>query len=451
MAWIQRRPYAPLKVAAFGVVAFVGVACVALLLPRRPSTTEQAIEAKLTELRNRGVPLTPDEVAKLLPDPDPDYDAGTLLAKAIELSRRDSDSVADLPLLGDGQLPKRGEPIPEPMMEAIGSHLSDGVAMEAIPECLDGVRFSLKWNSGSTNPPAHPRFLEIRDLIQTLMLQAIHEAESGNSIGACEALRKGFQIAWTMNDDDLTMTMLRVACANAMCDASEQVLNRIRLTAAQLMELERQIVPERIGDFRNAFVGERVVRLMWFDEERKQYGKRNLRARFTEIVQTLRRKEPPKYRDEDRLLFLNSMDARERALSLPVAICLSTNSSIETEYWQKVKSVAGGENGGLLCGTAIKRAFETRTRLMVLKSVLAIERYRLSNSGATPSRLDDLVSHYLPVVPTDLFHEQPLKYEKRGTGYIVYSIGADGKDNGGKEPAQPSEPEGYDLTVIIEQ
>jgi len=445
---VQRFRYrCSVVVVTISVVASIATA---YLLPRKPSAVEQTIDAKLADLRSRGVPLTPAEIAKILPDPDPDHDARNLLAKATELSQRKSDS-SDLPLLGDGQLPKRGEPIPEPVMDAMRGHLADGAAMEAIPECLDGVRFSLKWNSGSTNPPAHPRFLEIRDLIQTLMLQAIYEAESSNSTRACEALRKGFGIAWSLNDDDLFMTMMRVACADAMCDAAEQVLNRIQLRAAELKELERQIALERIGDFRNAFVGERVERLIWFDEERKQYSRRNLKARFKEIAQVLSRRAQPRYRDEDRLLFLRSMDARARALSLPIAMCLHTNLSIETEYWQKVKSIAGGEHGGFLCGTSLKRAFETRARLVALKSALAVQRYRLSNSGALPSSLADLIPEYVPALPTDLFDDQPLRYEKRDAGYVIYSIGADGKDDGGKEPAQPPEPEGYDVTVILER
>jgi hypothetical protein len=323
--------------------------------------------------------------------------------------------------------------------------------MKAIPECLDGVRFSMKWNSGNTNLPVYPKFFEIRDLIQTLMLQAIYGAASSNSTRACEALRKGFGIAWSMNDDDLFMAMMRVACAGAMCDAAEQVLSRIQLTAAELKELERQIAPDRIGDLRNAFVGERVERLIWFDEERKRYGNRNLKARFKELAQVLSRRAQPKYRDEDRLLFLGSMEAREQALSLPIAVCLHTNLGIETEYWQKVKSVAGGEHGGFLCGTSLKRTFETRARLIALKSVLAVQRYRLSNSDALPSSLADLVPDYLPALPTDLFDDQPLRYERRDAGYVIYSIGADGTDDGGKEPAQPPESNGYDVTFIVEQ
>jgi hypothetical protein len=451
VACLHQQRYSTSKALAIGVAAIFAAAGMAFLASPGPSETERTIAAKLAELRGRGVPLTPAEIARVLPDPDPDHDAKILLAKALELAKPNTDSAADLPLLGDGQLPKRGESIPDPVMNAMRLHLAEGAVMNAVPECLDGVRFSMKWNSGSTNPPLHPKFIEIRNLIQTLMLQAIYEAENSNSTRACEALRKGFAVAWTMNDDDLYLTMMRTGSAGAMCIATEQVLNRIQLTATELTELEHQIVPERIGDFRNAFMGERVVRLKWFDEERKQYGQRDLKARFKEIAQVLSRRSQPKYRDEDRLLFLKSMEARERALSLPVVSCLHTNSSIENEYWQKVKSVAGGENGGLLCSSALKTAFETRARLTALISVLATERYRLSHSGALPSGLADLVLDSLPALPMDPFDDQPLRYEKRDAGYVIYSIGADGRDDGGKEPAHPPESQGYDVTVIVER
>jgi hypothetical protein len=52
----------------------------------------------------------------------------------------------------------------------------------------------------------------------------------------------------------------------------------------------------------------------------------------------------------------------------------------------------------------------------------------------------------------DSFDDQPLRYRKLARGYLVYSIGSDLKDDGGKEkPAGASGIEGYDITFRIER
>jgi hypothetical protein len=43
------------------------------------------------------------------------------------------------------------------------------------------------------------------------------------------------------------------------------------------------------------------------------------------------------------------------------------------------------------------------------------------------------VPTYLAAVPTDPFDGQPLRYKKLAKGYIVYSVGENGKDDGGDQ------------------
>jgi hypothetical protein len=52
--------------------------------------------------------------------------------------------------------------------------------------------------------------------------------------------------------------------------------------------------------------------------------------------------------------------------------------------------------------------------------------------GRYPARLDDLVPTYIKAVPVDLFSGKPLIYGLSGKGYLLYSVGANGKDDGGR-------------------
>ncbi len=71
------------------------------------------------------------------------------------------------------------------------------------------------------------------------------------------------------------------------------------------------------------------------------------------------------------------------------------------------------------------------TKMRLLICDLAIRAYSLQR-GRKPAKLDDLVPDYLPEVPKDPFSGKELVYRVTPTGYLLYSVGVDGKDDGGK-------------------
>ena len=53
------------------------------------------------------------------------------------------------------------------------------------------------------------------------------------------------------------------------------------------------------------------------------------------------------------------------------------------------------------------------------------------NTGRTPGALSELMPAYLDTVPLDPFGAEPLRYVADATAYSVYSVGLNGKDDGG--------------------
>jgi len=64
-----------------------------------------------------------------------------------------------------------------------------------------------------------------------------------------------------------------------------------------------------------------------------------------------------------------------------------------------------------------------------------------------PAKLMDLVPRYIGAIPKDQFSGQELHYAREGAGYLLYSVGPNGVDDGGR--GLDSIPEGDDIVVRV--
>lgn len=63
-------------------------------------------------------------------------------------------------------------------------------------------------------------------------------------------------------------------------------------------------------------------------------------------------------------------------------------------------------------------------------TAIAVTQYRLDH-GDMPRRLSDLIPAYLDQLPRDPFNGEPLRLVIKSNNWVVYSVGPDGKDDGG--------------------
>jgi hypothetical protein len=83
-----------------------------------------------------------------------------------------------------------------------------------------------------------------------------------------------------------------------------------------------------------------------------------------------------------------------------------------------------------------------------LHVAFALAAFQRAN-GHYPRTLEMLVPTYLPSLPPDLFNDRPLIYRPLGEGCMVYSVGVNGKDDGGR--SYDDDPPGDDLVVRLGQ
>jgi hypothetical protein len=65
--------------------------------------------------------------------------------------------------------------------------------------------------------------------------------------------------------------------------------------------------------------------------------------------------------------------------------------------------------------------------------------------GRYPNKLQYLAPKYMPAVPLDRFSGRDLVYRREGSGYVLYSVGRNLRDDGGKTADDGA---GFDDIVI---
>jgi len=76
----------------------------------------------------------------------------------------------------------------------------------------------------------------------------------------------------------------------------------------------------------------------------------------------------------------------------------------------------------------VQDAANTRQSLAQLAAALAVYR---ADHGDYPEALEDLVPDIIPTLPTDLYLAKPFIYKRDADGYLLYSTGENGFDDGG--------------------
>jgi len=149
------------------------------------------------------------------------------------------------------------------------------------------------------------------------------------------------------------------------------------------------------------------------------------------------------------LLLLNVFDERQATQSLAGLERLKKIEQLDVYYFTNLSS-SMGEMMAARWSKPVRAAIETRGKLENVRTAVAVERYRRAHGGEIPASLASLVPDYLPALPRDPMDNQPLRFKKLPRGYVVYSIGADGVDNGGIERTNQYTFTNNDVTLTVE-
>ena len=100
------------------------------------------------------------------------------------------------------------------------------------------------------------------------------------------------------------------------------------------------------------------------------------------------------------------------------------------------------------CMAARKAEDIATMRFELIKLAFALAAYR-ADHGAYPEKLAELVPKYVKVIPKDIYNnDADLNYTRKDDGYLLYSFGPNGIDDGGKDREDCKANEGWDDLVV---
>jgi hypothetical protein len=90
--------------------------------------------------------------------------------------------------------------------------------------------------------------------------------------------------------------------------------------------------------------------------------------------------------------------------------------------------ILSGLLSSLKRGLAVEDSANAKLELTRVAAALALYR---AEHDRYPEKLDDVVPDIIKELPRDLFHAKPYVYKPEGQGYLLYSTGENGVDDGG--------------------
>jgi hypothetical protein len=409
------------------------------------------LHERLDAIRAEGYPATYAELDAWYTIPESAENAADVFIDSFSHYEKweDEKKLKLLPIIGQAKLPLRTEPLAEDTKALVAEYLVDNQkALELLRKgaAIEHSRYPVDLSKGFE--ALMPDLSNIRDGAKLLKLEAVLHAENGKPEQAVDSITSTFGLARSLSKEPILVSQLvRIACQALAVSTLEHTINRTEFTDEQLVDLGQTLVSaENPSAMTRAFAGERCA------------GVNIFKMPAAQILRIIDGGSPPPavvaialYKfsglaDMDAVMYVDFMNDYLKAIQLPP----HKRQDVVDAVCDRVEAVS--KIHILLWGfmPAFSRIIQIDVRniaqLHTSRTGLAVQRYRLA-VGKLPDTLAELIPTYLDAVPKDPFDGKDLRYKKLETGFVVYSIGEDGNDDGGKE--KPRERTGSDVPVDV--
>jgi len=391
------------------------------------------VEEELSQIRAAGEPCTPAELDAFYQMTDAEKSTGRLwLTAAKPLQGAAYDKAAEeLPIAGDNEneIPPPGQPWPDlaAVEEFLDQYADVLRQLHQAANAGDDARYPADFSQGINMRLDHVQSL--RAAARMLALEAHARAHRGDAHGAAQSIHTMLMLADSLKQEPVIVSQL---IRNALDGVAQEVLQQQLPTADFADEdLDRLQAHLRKVDYmdglQRAFIGERVMGIQAM--KNPGVGGPSGQPAF---------RGPQFFWNENLTFYVGYMSRVIAATKRPLPTALNAAERVADDLSRSAEggSIFGGIGHALALQAipAHKAVFEAAARstasARAVDAVIAVERFRREH-GRLPKGFEELVPKFLPQVPTDPYNGQPMRYAVKEGGYVIYSVGINGVDDGG--------------------
>jgi hypothetical protein len=297
-------------------------------------------------------------------------------------------------------------------------------------EAGDGC-FDTDWTQGPAT--LLPHLTKLRSASRVLSAEAVMRAKAGDAKGALDDARLMLRLRRLVDREPILISQLVAYSMDAMAASTlHGVLDACPadVTAARAIVAELEGREERNSPVR-AMLGETATGIYVFDHggpemlaQPARGAQRGPGGWVWKAVGTLLWNMPA-----DKYQYLSTMREMRRLARMPVP-----------ERMRKPPappSTRGGRPRATLTQMLVPPLLRSLTqqasadcKVALVRAALGVEMYR-AEKGEFPETLSAVVPQYLEAVPADPYDGKAIRYSAADGGFVVYSIGEDGSDDGG--------------------
>ncbi|MEX0939543.1 MAG: hypothetical protein WDZ59_16890 [Pirellulales bacterium] len=408
--WKKRHVFAALGIAMVGFAALM----VGLVI-----WSESRVQARLNALRAAGEPTSVDELEQLASVPEGQTDlTQAWLAAIAPFDSKILPIPQDMNI--DSGTPPPGEDWPQ-LAKAEELLTANAAKLEALHLAAE--------QSGGVYYPGLRQFMDIqqrlghwnqaRHAARWLQLEARVRAHRGDPSGAIDSVEAMLAAAESMDREPLIAGFLvRVAILGMTMEELQTLLESGTLPAENLREFQQELRKVDLqGGLTLATQGERVAGLHWYEHPPTGGG---AIGRFAWQVQNGSLSD---YLDGmTPIVDATELDWPEGLTKLETLAAAAANQTNIALWLQPISAVQSMTQAAAIITAKVRAA----------DAAIAVVLY-YQKHGQLPERLDELVPEFLPEVPADPFHDAPLNYRVENGEVVIYSVGLDRVDDGGRD------------------
>ncbi len=386
------------------------------------------LEAELARIRADGDTLSLMELAP--PAVPQAQNAAPLYAQAAQMVKKAAPK-ADTVLIPYLSLDsnERARVSPQAVQSTL-SAVAPALRLARRAAALPAAQFPVRWDS--VDEARFNHYEALRKLSRLLIAQANWDAAHGNAENATANLVAALRMAHHIeNEPTLIGQLVEYAIVAIAIRGAEEVMGRVKLNASQRVRLDQALSRFDLKEgMIHAMKGERAFGAGYFNKfqndpkERSQTlidseppGGSNRRWTFLTLGHGLLQLDEAWYLD----YMKNQIDRLETSGRLP-----GDEPSVP-RY-----AIVSGIIAGVFSKAGVRR-LEATARLGLGRWAMALQAFH-GQTGVYPQTLMKVkpVGMGAPRLPLDPFTEMPYHYRREGSGFLLWSVGANRHDDDGK-------------------